>query len=405
MLRKLGRRGFFHFQNTDLIRSAVIRSSEGIPLHGRQKTTATSTERENAKLFYDSTEYPKAKKVNGRFVLPWSGSRLPSMLVAAQWFLGSPNNSSVPGGGLKDFFQFDDKKLDRTLPVLKPDKARLESPASNSIQLTWIGHATVLVQMEGLNILIDPVFSDYCGAVQGFGVKRYRPAPCTVDELPEIDAVCISHNHYDHLDYNSVCNLNKRFGHKLLWYVPMGLRPWIKNCGCNNVFELEWWDELSHPNFTKDEKAVKFAFTPAQHWCRRGLNDTNEVLWGSWSIIGPQHRFFFAGDSGYCHIFKQIGKRYGPFDLAAIPIGAYEPRGLMSFQHVNPQEAVEIHQDVKSNSSVAIHWGTFNLSYEHYLDPPRKLIETLDMKGIPRAEFHTIKHGETKVVKRSQESD
>ena len=180
--------------------------------------------------------------------------------------------------------------------------------------------------MEGLNILIDPVFSDYCGAVQGFGVKRYRPAPCTVDELPEIDAVCISHNHYDHLDYNSVCNLNKRFGHKLLWYVPMGLRPWIKNCGCNNVFELEWWDELSHPNFTKDEKAVKFAFTPAQHWCRRGLNDTNEVLWGSWSIIGPQHRFFFAGDSGYCHIFKQIGKRYGPFDLAAIPIGAYEPR-------------------------------------------------------------------------------
>lgn len=92
--------------------------------------------------------------------------------------------------------------------------------------------------MEGLNILIDPVFSDYCGAVQGFGVKRYRPAPCTVGELPEIDAVCISHNHYDHLDYNSVCNLNKRFGHKLLWYVPMGLRPWMKNCGCNNV--LNW---------------------------------------------------------------------------------------------------------------------------------------------------------------------
>ena len=198
----------------------------------------------------------------------------------------------------------------------------------DSIQVTWIGHATVLVQMEGLNILTDPVFSEYCGNIQRFGVKRYRPVPCTVDELPDIDAVCISHNHYDHLDHDTVCDLNKRFRDKVHWYVPLGLLKWMKNCGCKNVVELEWWDEHSHPKFTENSKAtpVKFAFTPAQHWCRRGLNDVNEVLWGSWSIIGPRHRFFFAADSGYCHIFKQIGKRYGPFDLAAIPIGAYEPR-------------------------------------------------------------------------------
>ena len=218
------------------------------------------------------------------------------------------------------------------LPVLKPDKRTLDSPPANSIQVTWIGHATVLVQIEGINILTDPVFGDYCGAVRTFGVKRYRPVPCTVDELPDIDAVCISHNHYDHLDYNTVCDLNKRFGDKIHWFVPMGLCKWMKDCGCENVVELEWWSEQYHPKFTDKSKAVKFAFTPAQHWCRRGVNDLNKVLWGSWSIIGPQQRFFFAADSGYCHIFKQIGKRYGPFDVAAIPIGAYEPRFINCFQ-------------------------------------------------------------------------
>lgn len=184
----------------------------------------------------------------------------------------------------------------------------------------------MLVQMDGLNILTDPVFNDYCGMARLLGVKRYRPVPCTVDELPDIDAVCISHNHYDHLDYTTVCELNKRFGGKIHWFVPKGLQSWMLETGCKNVFELEWWEECSHPKFTDESKAVKFAFTPAQHWCRRGITDYNKVLWGSWSVIGPRNRFFFAGDTGYYSIFKQIGKRYGPFDLAAIPIGAYQPR-------------------------------------------------------------------------------
>lgn len=302
-----------------------------------------------------------------------------------------------------DLFQYNYKALDNTLPLVKPSSKTLQSPPSEDIQVTWIGHATVLVQMDGLNILTDPVLNDYCGMAPGVGVKRYRPVPCAVDDLPVIDAVCISHNHYDHLDYGSVCDLNERFGHKIHWFVPMGLRSWMNDCGCKNVVELEWWNECHHPKFTNKTKAVKFAFTPAQHWCRRGLNDTNHVLWGSWTVIGAKNRFFFAGDSGYCHIFKQIGKTYGPFDLAAIPIGAYEPRGLMSFQHVNPEEAVEIHQDVKSHFSLGIHWGTFNLSYEHYLDPPKKLSEALRNKGISNQMFCTLKHGETKIVKKVRE--
>lgn len=216
--------------------------------------------------------------------------------------------------------------MDKTLPVVKPDNAALDSPPPNEIKVTWIDHATVLVQMDGLNILTDPVFNDYYGVARLMGVKRYRPVPCTVDELPAIDAVCISHNHYDHLDYTTVCQLNKRFGDKIHWFVAMGLWNWMKNCGCKNVVELQWWQEKSHPKFTEKCKAVKFAFALAQHWCQRGMFDKNKVLRGSWSVIGPENRFFFAGDTGYCSMFKKIVKRFGPFDLAAIPIGAYSPR-------------------------------------------------------------------------------
>lgn len=333
-------------------------------------------------------EYPEARRENGVFKLPWEGN-LHGVFGAMKWFLTSPNNSKVPRQS---------EKLDQTLPVLKPDQAALDSPPPNDIQVTWIGHATVLVQMDGINILTDPVFNDYCGMARLLGVKRYRPTPCTVEELPMIDAVCISHNHYDHLDYTTVCQLNKKFGDNIHWFVPMGLSSWMKDCGCKNVYELQWWHEESHPKFTEKDKAVKFAFTPAQHWCRRGINDFNKVLWGSWSVIGPQHRFFFAGDTGFCSMFKKIGTRYGPFDLAAIPIGAYSPRGLMEFQHVDPQAAVDIHRDVKSNFSLGIHWGTFNLSYEFYLAPPQELNEKLDSVGIPRNKFITVKHGETVVV-------
>ena len=134
-----------------------------------------------------------------------------------------------------------------------------------------------------LNQLSQPV-----GSVSRWvGVKRYRPVPFTVDELPDIDAVCISHNHYDHLDYPTLCQLNKRFGDKIHWFVPMGLCSWMKDSGCENVVELEWWDEHPHPKLTDESKAVTFAFTPSQHWCRRGVFDMNRVLWGSWTVIGP----------------------------------------------------------------------------------------------------------------------
>lgn len=264
------------------------------------------------------------------------------------------DHSSVPGSK---------EELDKELPVLKPyfiDEPQEAGVREAGLRVTWLGHATVMVEMDELIFLTDPVFSSRASPSQRVGPKRFRRAPCTVSELPPIDAVLISHNHYDHLDYNSVLALNERFGPELRWFVPLGLLDWMQKCGCENVIELDWWEENCVPGHDQ----VTFVFTPSQHWCKRTLMDDNKVLWGSWSVLGPWSRFFFAGDTGYCPAFKEIGKRFGPFDLAAIPIGAYEPRWFMKYQHVDPEEAVRIHIDVQTRKSVAIHWGTFALANE-----------------------------------------
>ena len=158
-------------------------------------------------------------------------------------------------------------------------------------------------------------------------MKRYRPPPCNVNQLPEIDAVCISHNHYDHLDVQTVQDLNARFPN-IHWFVPTGLKDWMNQTGVTaNVNEYEWWNGKEITKTANDKTAkMKFVFTPTKHWCNRGLFDRNRVLWGSWTMIGPRYRVYFGGDTAYCEGFKQIGHKYGPFDLAAIPIGAYEPR-------------------------------------------------------------------------------
>lgn len=211
------------------------------------------------------------------------------------------------------------------LPVLTPyfvQKPERFGKTGSGLRVTWLGHASVMVEMDDVTFLTDPIFSQRASPVQFMGSKRFRGPPCTVNDLPKIDAVLISHNHYDHLDYPTVRGLNARFGSELRWFVPLGLLDWMQSCGCENVIELDWWGENCIPG----HDAVTFVFTPAQHWCRRAARDENRVLWGSWSVLGPWNRFFFAGDTGYCVAFEEIGKRFGPFDLAAIPIGAYEPR-------------------------------------------------------------------------------
>ncbi|XP_052091308.1 N-acyl-phosphatidylethanolamine-hydrolyzing phospholipase D-like isoform X2 [Mytilus californianus] len=321
---------------------------------------------------------------NGCYENPWKGFKFPGLGGLLKFIFISKDNSNIPKS----------QELDKTLPVEKPDFARLNNPPPNDIQVTWIGHASVLVQFDGLTVLTDPIFSQRASMSQWFGPKRFRPIPCEVQELPNINIVVISHTHYDHLDHGSVQQLNERFGKDLAWYVPKGTKQWMTNVGCENVTELTWWEESVFPKNTD----VKLVCTPCQHWCKRNLIDTNKALWGSWIVKGPNYSFYFAGDTAYCEGFEQIGRKYGPFSFAAIPIGAYEPRNFMKNQHVNPEEAVKIHEDIKAENSLGIHWGTFKLTTEHYLEPRSKLTEELKNKNIPISSFFTLPHGRVHVI-------
>eukprot|EP01071_Lankesteria_metandrocarpae_P003052 Lankesteria_metandrocarpae@DN2722_c0_g1_i1.p1 len=318
---------------------------------------------------------------NGRFYNPWDTWVERSIWQQIKLFRESDSGPSptIP------------VDIDTHLPVVTPNYSKLLQPPSTGMQACWLGHASVLVQFDGLNVLCDPVFSERCSPVSFMGPKRYRPMPCGVDDLPQIDAVLISHTHYDHLDTNTIKKLDARFGMNVQWFVPLKASSILTCVGCKNVTELSWWDEK---DMTINGNRFKFVFTPTQHFTNRGIMDMNTCLWGSWVVIGPNYRYFFGGDTAYCSGFKEIGNKYGPMDFAAIPIGAYHPAAVMSNIHCNPHEAVEIHCDVKAKQSVGIHWGTFVLTREPILQPPKRLAEALTAKGLNHDDFLVTKHGE-----------
>ncbi|KAI2810970.1 hypothetical protein BLOT_002140, partial [Blomia tropicalis] len=327
-------------------------------------------------------EMQSSRFENGKFHNPWRDYKSPTFTNILKLGLSSDKSNVSPK-----------QDLSLSLPLLVPNIK--EKAQENTFRVTWIGHSTILAEMDNISVLTDPIFSERASPSQVFGPKRYRDPPCTIHDLPSnLDAVVISHSHYDHLDLNTVVHLNARYGNDLRWFIPLGLADWFNRVGCENVIELDWWEE----NCVPDKSDVSFVFTPCQHWSKRTLTDDNKSLWGSWVIKGPKFRFFFAGDTGYCDVFKKIGIVYGPFDVAAIPIGSYEPRWYMKHQHVNPEEAVQIHQDIRSKFSIAVHWGTFSMSNEYFLDPPVRLREALDKHKLDRHEFVTFMHGETRIV-------
>lgn len=270
------------------------------------------------------------------------------------------------------------------------DLRRIQNPGT-SPQITWIGHASVLVQYRGVSILIDPMFSRRASPVNFAGPERVNPPALKIEDLPAIDLVIISHNHYDHLDTASV----RQIGAGPLWLVPLGLKKWFTSNAipAATVFEFDWWDEKQF------EKAVITA-APAQHWSARGLLDRNETLWASWILQIDDFTLWYSGDTGYNEYqFREIGHRFPRIDLALISIGAYEPRWFMKEVHINPEEAVQIHQDIQARRSLAIQWGTFPLSAEPIDDPPKKLSRALLKRKIPPDHFTTMEIGETKIIK------
>jgi L-ascorbate metabolism protein UlaG (beta-lactamase superfamily) len=259
--------------------------------------------------------------------------------------------------------------------------------------VTWVGHATVLLRVGGLSLLTDPHFSERASPVRFAGPKRVVPPVPALHELPHIDAVVISHNHYDHLDEDTVRRLADQAGGSPRFFVPLGLKDWFARRGIHEVVELDWWESQEFRGLTID-------LAPVQHWSKRTLTDENQTLWGGWVIRHPELSFFFAGDAAYSKDFSDIGAKFGGFDLAAIPIGAYAPRWFMHIMHMDPAEAVRVHQDVRTRRSLAIHWGTFaNLTDESLYEPPLRLAQERRKAGLADDDFFVLRHGETRVMR------
>ena len=258
-------------------------------------------------------------------------------------------------------------------------------------RVTWIGHATALVQYRGINYLTDPHLTQYPFYYEMFVEPRYTQPALDFEQMPAIDFVVISHNHYDSLDHRTV----DRFGDAVMWYVPLGLKEWFLDRGisADRVVELDWWESHRY----NDE--VGITFTPARHWSKRTPWDTNESLWGGWAVDIAGFNSWFAGDTGYDdRYFREIGERLGPFRLAMIPIGGYAPRYFMASAHIDPAQAVDVHLEVGAQQSLPIHWGTFQLTIEPILEPARLLVDEMQRRGLPLEQFHPVNIGDTLIL-------
>ncbi|MGI3778280.1 MAG: MBL fold metallo-hydrolase [Janthinobacterium lividum] len=254
--------------------------------------------------------------------------------------------------------------------------------------LSFVGHATFLLRFGGVVVLTDPVFSERCSPVSWAGPRRARPPGLALDALPPVDAVLLSHNHYDHMDLASLRALAARGTRRAI--TTLGNAEALRRCGFERVDALDWWDEA----WVGAEGGVRVTATPARHFSRRGFGDGNRSLWAGFMLdAGAGGRVLFAGDSGAGAHWGEIRARLGAPDLALLPIGAYEPRWMMAPVHMNPEEAVDAHRALGARRSVGMHFGTFQLTDEA-IDAPERALAALGV-----AAFDTMGFGETRVVR------
>lgn len=246
------------------------------------------------------------------------------------------------------------------IPVNKIEPAVLVNNDANITRLTWLGHSTFLLEMDGKTILIDPMFGETPSPLSLIGTKRYsEELPINIEELPAIDAVILSHDHYDHLDYGSIQKLKGKVDH---YYTPLGAGNHLIEWGIaeDKVHELNWWDSIEFDS-------ISLVCTPARHFSGRGLFDRAATLWCSWVIVGKKDNIFFSGDSGYDTHFKEIGEKYGPFDISLMECGQYHNNWQL--YHMMPEESVQASIDLKSKLTLPIHWGAFTLALHDWTDP------------------------------------
>jgi L-ascorbate metabolism protein UlaG (beta-lactamase superfamily) len=303
------------------------------------------------------------------------------------------NPGGPPGHGLKDFLRWQRTKERKIWPAWVENRARPAPAAAldpRQLALTFINHITFLLQLRGLNILTDPVFSQRVSPFRSIGPQRVRAPGLALESLPQIHLVLITHNHYDHLDVESLLRLNEV--HSPQFVTTLGNRAFLREFGIDAI-ELDWWQMTA-------TAGAQITLTPAQHWSSRRPRNRNRTLWGGFVIKVGDWQVYFAGDTGYGPHFNAVRERLGRIDLALLPIGAYEPRWFMQDQHMNPEDSVRAHLDLESLLSVGTHFGCFQLTDEGIDEPPLALAAALEQHRLRPEVFQVLETGETRLFER-----
>jgi L-ascorbate metabolism protein UlaG (beta-lactamase superfamily) len=318
-----------------------------------------------------------------QFGTPMAGARLARAMANPQYrdgrFINLEPETPTSAAALRNYLvrQFSGDEVREPpapLPVVAVDKAALgAAPSPSGLRAFWIGHASTYVELDGLRLLMDPVFAEWASPLP-VGPRRFHAPPIALADLPAIDAVLISHDHYDHLDMDAVRHLAGRGSR---FFVPLGIGAHLERWGVPTaqIEEMEWWQQRTFGN-------VQIVCTPTRHYSGRDPRKRSPTLWSSWSVIGPHHRFFYSGDTGYSKLFADIGARFGPFDLAFIKIGAYGPGASWVDIHMTPEQAVQVHRDVRGKRMFPVHWSTFNLAYHDWDEPIRRTVAEANRAGI-----------------------
>jgi len=319
-----------------------------------------------------------------RFRNPWPASEPHGLGDVLRFFRESRSRPRAPTPPRGSF------------PVATPAVA-YPTAGADERRATWIGHATVLLQLNGVNLITDPMFSQRAFPVQWMGPRRVMDPGLALDRLPPLDVVLVSHNHYDHLDRPAVKRI-ARAHPQATWVVPLGLGGYLRGWGAHAIVELDWWQQL-------EVHGVRVTATPARHFSNRRLGDRNRSLWCGYALDLDGWRAWFAGDTAYHPQFGEIGSRTGPFDFAMVPIGAYDPRWFMERVHVDPEEALRAygevtaaHRDAPHPLMLALHWGTFRLTDEPMDEPPRRALARWREMGLEDDRLWVAAFGETRAL-------